>query len=236
MIWILVLVLIGASVVFGPTWREVQEHETLADVLEQVSGKQYLERHVSVTTSKDEHGSTHAAALNQPLLSFYAYGDRFVKFVVAPEAPPQKETVNAFTFTVLMASQHAKHLPSKHDPVQNNKQLLFNDLHVLLRESEVGFRADEIDGIGLSFMNAVVDALWYIDGQYGKFESRHKHGKVPVIPDIFVRFNKGDESNKGGYNDWVAKRRKPPQMEEKELMERANKLITVTSHPRLSTS
>ena len=161
-IWVLVLVLVGAAVAFGPAWAEAQEHLTLADLLELVSDKQYLERHVSVTTSKDEHAPAHAATLTQPLLSFYTYGDRFVKFVITTEAPPQKEAVNAFS--ILMASQHAKHLPSKHDPVQNNIQLLFNDVQILLLESEVGFRADEVDGIGLSFMNAVVDTLWYIDG------------------------------------------------------------------------
>ena len=67
---------------------EAQEHATLADLLELVSGKQYLERHVSVTTSKDEHAPAHTGTLGQPLLTFYAYGDRFVKFVVTPEAPP----------------------------------------------------------------------------------------------------------------------------------------------------
>ena len=55
-----------------------------------------LERHVSVTTSKDEHDPAHAGTLGQLLLTFYAYGDRFVKFVVTPEARPEKEPVNAF--------------------------------------------------------------------------------------------------------------------------------------------
>ena len=135
----------------------------------------------------------------------------------------------------MMGSQKPTHLPSVHEPVQNNKQLLFNDVRLLLLECDVGFHPDEVDGIGFSFMNAVVDTLWYIDGQYDKFESRHKHGKVPVIPDIFTRFNKGGENNKGGYNDWVAKRKKSPQMEKRELMAHANKLITVVSHPRLAT-
>ena len=44
-----------------------------------------------------------------------------------------------------------------YDPVQNNKQVLFNDVSILLRETEVGFRADEVDGIGHSFVNAIVD-------------------------------------------------------------------------------
>lgn len=167
MIWLLVLIVVGASVVFGPAWAEAQEHTTLADLLEQVSGKQYLDRSVTVATGKDEHSPAHAASLSQPILTFYTYGDRFVKYMVEPETRPQKEPENAFT--ILMASQHAKHLPSMHDPVQNNKQLLFNDVLLLLRESGVGFRADELDSCGLRFVNSVVDTLWYIDGQYLKF-------------------------------------------------------------------
>ena len=51
MMWLLVVVLVGAAVAFGPSWTKAQEHVTLADLLELVGGKQYLERHVSVTTS-----------------------------------------------------------------------------------------------------------------------------------------------------------------------------------------
>ena len=85
-------------------------------------------------------------------------------------------------------------------------------------------------------MNTVTSSLWYIDGQYEKFESRYKHGKVPRIPELFFRFNKGMESNKGGYNDWISKRKKPPQLERKDLQEHADNLIGVLSHNRLSTS
>ena len=82
---LLVVVLVGAAVAFGPSWTEAQEYVTLADLLEVVIGKQYLERHVSVTTSKDEHAPAHTGTLGQPLLTLYAYGDRF-KFVVTPKA------------------------------------------------------------------------------------------------------------------------------------------------------
>ena len=47
----------------GPSWTEAPEHVMLADLLELVSGKQYLERHMSVTTSKDEHAPAHAGTL-----------------------------------------------------------------------------------------------------------------------------------------------------------------------------
>ena len=47
-------------------------------LLELASGKQYLERHVSVTMNKDEHASAHTGTLGQPLLTFYVYGDHFL--------------------------------------------------------------------------------------------------------------------------------------------------------------
>ena len=37
----------------------------------------------------------------------------------------------------------------------------------------------------------LTDSLWYIDGQYHKFESRCKHAKVPPIPNMFLKFNRG---------------------------------------------
>ena len=109
MIWLLVVVLVGAAVAFSPSWTEAQEHITLADLLELVSSKQYLERHINVTTTKNEHAPAHSGTLAQPLLTFYAYGDCFVKFVVTPEARPEKEPVNAFA--ILMGKSACKTPP-----------------------------------------------------------------------------------------------------------------------------
>ena len=41
------------------TWVEAQEQLTLGDLLEQVSGIDYLELHVGVKTGKDEHSPMH---------------------------------------------------------------------------------------------------------------------------------------------------------------------------------
>ena len=76
-----------------------------------------------------------------------------------------------------MSSGAPTHLPSKYQDVRNNKQLLFNDV-VILAENKVGFRSDEVKGIGIPFINSLVDTLWYIEGQYKKFESRKEHGKA----------------------------------------------------------
>lgn len=230
MIWLVVLVIVGAAAIFGPGWVEAHEQNTLADLLEQVSSENYQERNVSVKTGKDEHSPMHGATLNQPLITFYSYGDRFVKFNVSQE---QKTLSRRDAISILMRPKEAKHLPSRHDPIHNNKQLLFNDVCAMLLEKNVGFMADEVDGVGRQFVQALSDALWYIDGQYHKFDSRCKHGKVPPMPAMFARFDKGDDRNKGGYNDWTAKKQKPPQLDRKELIEHGDRILTILSHPRL---
>ena len=234
MIWLLVLVVLGLAAIFGPGWVEAQEQITLADLLKQLSGERYLENSVCVKTGKDEHSSMHAATLNQPLFTFYNYGDRFVKFIITIEERLSSEPRNAFV--ILMRPKSAEHLPPKHDPIHNNKQLLFNDICSVLLNKRVGFMHDEIEGVGHRFVQVLTDALWCIDGQYHKFESRCKHAKVPPIPNMFLKFNKGSENNKGGYNDWTSKKRKPPQLDRKELMELGNRIITIVSHPRLCTA
>lgn len=95
---------------------------------------------------------------------------------------------------------------------------------------------DEVEDIGCQFVQALTDALWYIDGQYNKFDSRSKHGTVLPIPAMFLRFNKGDDSNRGGYNDWVAKKKKPPQLNRKDIIEHRDRLIALISHPRICTN
>lgn len=54
MIWLLVLVVVGAAAIFGPGWVEAHEQNTLADLLEQIATENYQERNVSVKTGKDE--------------------------------------------------------------------------------------------------------------------------------------------------------------------------------------
>ena len=48
----------------------------------------------------------------------------------------------------------------------NNKQKLHNDFIAFLASKDLKWCADEIDTNGESFMKAIVDTLWYIDGQH----------------------------------------------------------------------
>ena len=110
----------------------------LADVLELISaGQEYLGRVAAVVTAADEHAPGHTASLYQPVGSLYSFGDRFVKFILNTPGVGPAEGPRRNTFSVLMASGAPTHLPNKYQPIQNNKQLLFNDDVVMWRENDL---------------------------------------------------------------------------------------------------
>ena len=77
------LVVCGAAVLLGPVWTEIAEHATLADLLEVASSnREYLGRVATVVTAVTESAPSHIASLHQPILSFYSFGDSFVKYVL----------------------------------------------------------------------------------------------------------------------------------------------------------
>ena len=47
-VWLLGLVVCGAAVLLGPVWTEIAEHTTLADLEAVLSGREYLERVLTV--------------------------------------------------------------------------------------------------------------------------------------------------------------------------------------------
>ena len=98
-----------------------------------------------VKTGKDEHSLTHEGTLNQPLFTFYNYGDRFVKFIITKEEKQQSEPRNALA--VLMRPKPANCLPPLHNPIHNNKQLLFNDVCSVLLEKKWDL-CTMIEGVG----------------------------------------------------------------------------------------
>ena len=72
------------------TWVEAQEQLTLGDLLEQVSGKDYLELHVGVKTGKDEHS---------PTLNFFCKKKKIPTYLPIKFKPVQPGT----NYLILMA-------------------------------------------------------------------------------------------------------------------------------------
>ena len=150
-VWLLVLVVCGTAVLLGPVWTEIAEHATLAYLLEVASSnREYLGRVATVVMAVTERAPSQIASLHQPIASFYSIRDRFVKYVLTM---PAAESSKNF-FSILMASNAPNHLPKKYETVRNNKLFLFNDV-ALLAENNVGFRGDEVGGIGITFTNSL---------------------------------------------------------------------------------
>ena len=95
------------------------------------------------------------------------------------ETPETQTTTEVDAFTILMsASKKANHLPEKHPNVTKNKLKLHHDVIDWLAEQSVGFLSTNKESLGKTFVNTLVDALWYIDGNGGTLESCACH-----IPD-----------------------------------------------------
>ena len=65
----------------------------------------------------------------------------------------------------------------------NRKADLKNDLLAFLRQNNLGWRADSVSECAPKLLNAVADALWYVDGNHDTLANRH----LP-IPAMFQQF------------------------------------------------
>lgn len=80
----------------------------------------------------------------------------------------------------MMENSKKLHLPTKH-VIVNRKDLMFNDLIDLLNQKSVGWVIGIHETIGNSFVNKLIDLLWYIDPHHEKIKVRGC-----IIPDIFL--------------------------------------------------
>lgn len=121
----------------------------------------------------------------------------FIKYhVIVPDTPPQPARVNAFS--LMMSSSQSFSQPGLPPSLteHNKKDKLYNDVLKVLEENNVSFPGSEIKSSGQTFMRALVDCLWYLDGHHDALAKQN----CP-IPEFFRQFN--------GYNTpEVSKHRK----------------------------
>ena len=91
---------------------------------------------------------------------------------------------NAFTI-LTSAANHAKHLPDKKREV-NNKARLYNDIIEWFSSMNVGFSSVNRDTLGVGLVNALTDALWYIDGNHDTLAERSCPVPAPLA--LFKNF------------------------------------------------
>ena len=90
-------------------------------------------------------------------------------------------------FELMMASQRQRSLKTMPDLIEQprtGKQRLRNSIITFLREKKCQWRGtDEVTSQGQSFISALTDALWTVDGHHHVFSNQSV-----VIPSIFLNF------------------------------------------------
>ena len=87
-----------------------------------------------------------------------------------------------------MSAQRITSLPKRIEKEKmSKKDNLYNAVLEFLTKENVGWNQLDVDGVGIRFVSALVDTLWYIDGHHQVFE---KQGlKIPDVFSPFVGYN-----------------------------------------------
>ena len=138
-----------------------------------------------------------------------------------------RENVNTSStnaFSVLMASQRERHLPSKlGGDAPRSDQRLRNDLFGMLAAMNVGWSPHLVTTVGERCVKVLTSALWYIDPCHKQF-----HDRSISLPPIVDRFE--------GCNDWKAKKIKKPQLSMEGLNLHLEQLTSLLNQPWLFSS
>ena len=119
----------------------------------------------------------------------------YVEYVVSKrpcvdeEGLCQSGTKNAFS--ILMETAKIKTaVPDKKLESGNKKNQLKNDIIDFLVKNKLGWDPAHATSIGCTFVNAVSDTLWYIDGNFSSLSSRGC--AVPELFEVFQGYNNPD--------------------------------------------
>jgi len=100
---------------------------------------------------------------------------------------------------------------------------IYNKLLELLQKEKLGWSPDTVTSVGGNFVKGLSDCLWTLDPHHEQFASRACH-----IPSIFSEFK--------GFNDWVKKKHKKPQISQTVLEKHISTLSDYLMHPWFSAS
>ena len=111
--------------------------------------------------------------------SVSAFGP-FIKFIIGSRSTTTT-VPGPSVFEVLMSAQRITSLPKRIENAKmSKKDNLYNAVLEFLAKEKVEWNQFDVDGVGIRFVSALVDTLWYIDGHHQVFE---KQGLK--IPDVF---------------------------------------------------
>lgn len=102
--------------------------------------------------------------------SVNAFGS-FIKFIIGDRTVPVPSTTTTTStvpvpsvFDVLMSAQRITSLPKRIEKEKmSKKENLYNAVLEFPTKEKVGWIQLDVDGVGIRFVSALVDTLWYID-------------------------------------------------------------------------
>ena len=121
----------------------------------------------------------------------------FIRFYVKllRNADNQQSTTRPNTFEIMLQAQRDAVLlvlPEK-VAVRNKRDELFNDLVELIEKEGLVWKSSEVQcGIAANVLNAIRDALWYLDGHHHTLADQAC--RVPAIFSSFEGYNKPEKS------------------------------------------
>ena len=102
--------------------------------------------------------------------------------VVLEETVPDAVSTHRNAFDIMARAASQKGVPQR-TVDRNRKDKLCNDILAFCEKEQLLWKADEINTLGVNFVQCVCDVLWYIDNHHHVFASR-----VCPIPEVFAQF------------------------------------------------
>ncbi len=128
--------------------------------------------------------------LSLPLDESVGLFGHYLKYLLSEHATCTRNEPHASAFEIMMAAQRqaiSKCLPDLR-PETNGKDRLHNALVSFLNKRELKWRASDVESCGKSFLKALTDLLWYIDGHHSAFS--RQACPIPSVFGAFQGFNR----------------------------------------------
>lgn len=161
-------------------------------------------------------------SFDAPVFLCHQFQCKFVCFTIEED---KRDKPNAFG--IMMLATHKVVLPPPYET--SSEQLLrgdhaiYNKLLELLHKKKLGWSPDAVTSVGGNFVKVLSDCLWTLDSHHEQFTLRACH-----LPSIFSEFK--------GFNDWVKKKHKKPQLSQAVLERHISILSDYLMQPWFSTS
>ena len=114
--------------------------------------------------------------------------------IIIDDDSPSSGTKNAFVL-LMASSRQTSSLPTKWEIRTPNKKLeMKNDVIDFLEKNKLGWDPSHVQSCGTTFINTLVDSLWYIDGNHQTLTDRGY--AIPAMFEAFTGYNRPEARKK----------------------------------------